>query len=112
MAASFNNPKVKLHFGDGLEFMRQNENSFDIIITDSSDPIGKLFRYGAVVGFSFYTCLITAYFLAGPAETLFTDSYYHLVNKALSENGLLSSQGSDTLFKNTINSDSKWTLLF
>uniref|UniRef100_A0A915KXW6 Spermidine synthase n=1 Tax=Romanomermis culicivorax TaxID=13658 RepID=A0A915KXW6_ROMCU len=67
MAASFGHPKVTLHIGDGLEFMKKNQNRFDVIITDSSDPIG-------------------------PAETLFTDSYYHLLNGALTENGVLASQ--------------------
>jgi hypothetical protein len=27
--------------GDGFKYMREHENEFDVIITDSSDPIGE-----------------------------------------------------------------------
>ncbi len=42
MAAGFSNPKVHLHVQDGAEFMKENLENFDVIITDSSDPIGGL----------------------------------------------------------------------
>lgn len=41
MAKGFDNPKVELHVGDGFEFMKNHQNEFDVIITDSSDPVGK-----------------------------------------------------------------------
>ena len=41
MASSFDNPKLKLHIMDGFEFMGQHQGEFDVIITDSSDPIGR-----------------------------------------------------------------------
>lgn len=41
MAKGFFSPKLTLHVGDGFEFMKQNNNAFDVIITDSSDPVGK-----------------------------------------------------------------------
>ena len=41
LAQGFNDPKLNLHIGDGFEFMRKNEEGFDVIITDSSDPVGK-----------------------------------------------------------------------
>lgn len=41
MAKGFFSPKLNLHIGDGFEFMKQNQDAFDIIITDSSDPVGK-----------------------------------------------------------------------
>jgi len=40
LSSSFNSPKLELHIGDGFEFLRQRKNQFDVIITDSSDPIG------------------------------------------------------------------------
>lgn len=40
MAKGFESPKLKLHIGDGLAFVSKLENEFDVIITDSSDPIG------------------------------------------------------------------------
>ncbi|XP_064423893.1 spermidine synthase [Latimeria chalumnae] len=68
MAVGYSNPKLTLHVGDGFEFMKQNQDAFDIIITDSSDPIG-------------------------PAESLFKESYYRLMKTALREGGILCCQG-------------------
>lgn len=41
MAKGFFSPKLTLHVGDGFEFMKKNQDAFDVIITDSSDPVGK-----------------------------------------------------------------------
>ena len=40
MGAGLTNPKLTLHVGDGFRFMAQHRQEFDVIITDSSDPIG------------------------------------------------------------------------
>lgn len=64
----FDNPKLKLIIGDGYEFMNKHEGEFDVIITDSSDPVG-------------------------PASTLFGKSYYERVKKALRKGGIIASQG-------------------
>lgn len=42
IAKGFDDPKLTLHIGDGLDFVSKCENEFDVIITDSSDPIGTL----------------------------------------------------------------------
>ncbi|XP_070765910.1 spermidine synthase-like [Enoplosus armatus] len=68
MANGFFSPKLTLHVGDGFEFMKQNQDAFDIIITDSSDPVG-------------------------PAESLFKEPYYQLIKAALKKDGILCSQG-------------------
>lgn len=68
MARGFDSPKVRLHIGDGFEYMKQHQNKFDVIITDSSDPIG-------------------------PAESLFQESYFSLMKQALRPNGIICSQG-------------------
>ncbi|XP_005100180.2 spermidine synthase [Aplysia californica] len=68
MACSFADPKLKLHIMDGFEFMGQHKGEFDVIITDSSDPIG-------------------------PASSLFQKQYYELMKKALKPGGLVCSQG-------------------
>ncbi|XP_038579150.1 spermidine synthase-like [Micropterus salmoides] len=68
MAKGFFSPKLTLRVGDGFEFMKQNQDAFDIIITDSSDPVG-------------------------PAESLFKESYYQLMKTALKNDGILCSQG-------------------
>lgn len=41
MASGFDSPKVHLTIGDGFEFMKNHREAFDVIITDSSDPIGQ-----------------------------------------------------------------------
>lgn len=69
LATSFSNPRLTVHVGDGFEFMKKNNGAFDIIITDSSDPIG-------------------------PAESLFEKSYYSLMKSALKPNGIICSQGN------------------
>ena len=42
------NPKLTVTVGDGIAFMRQAENYYDVIIVDCSDPVGPgegLFTY-------------------------------------------------------------------
>lgn len=58
MAAGFDDPRVKVHIGDGFKFLERYENEFDVIITDSSDP-------------------------DGPAELLFQRPYFELLHTAL-----------------------------
>ena len=40
MAKGYSSPKLTQYIGDGFEYMRQHENEFDVVITDSSDPVG------------------------------------------------------------------------
>ncbi|CAI4231027.1 unnamed protein product [Auanema sp. JU1783] len=68
MASGFSDPKLNLFIGDGFEFLKAHKNEFDVIITDSSDPVG-------------------------PAESLFSENYYSLLNDSLKADGILSSQG-------------------
>lgn len=68
MAKSYSSPKLKLHVGDGFEYMKKHQGEYDVIITDSSDPVG-------------------------PACTLFQQSYYELMKTALKPDGILSCQG-------------------
>ncbi len=41
MAEGFKSPKLTVHVEDGAKFMEKHQGQFDVIITDSSDPIGK-----------------------------------------------------------------------
>lgn len=43
-AIGFSDPRVTVHLGDGAAFMREKKGQFDIIIVDSSDPVGKFIR--------------------------------------------------------------------
>ena len=67
LSACFDSHKLELHIGDGFEFLKGHRAEFDVIITDSSDPIG-------------------------PAESLFGKAYYELVKESLREDGVLASQ--------------------
>jgi len=40
MAIGFNDPRVIVFNGDGAEYVKQRKGEFDIIIVDSSDPVG------------------------------------------------------------------------
>lgn len=68
MSEGFKHPKVKVHVGDGFKFLDDYKNTFDVIITDSSDP-------------------------EGPAESLFQKPYFQLMHDALREGGVITTQG-------------------
>ncbi len=68
MDVGFDHPKVKVHVGDGFAFLHKYKASFDVIITDSSDP-------------------------EGPAESLFQKSYFQLLFDALRPGGVITTQG-------------------
>lgn len=70
MSVGFQHPKTKVHIGDGFEFLKTYQNTFDVIITDSSDP-------------------------EGPAETLFQKPYFELLNSALTEKGVITTQAEN-----------------
>ena len=60
-------PRVNLYFEDGIKFVKGKENLYDLIIVDSTDPIG-------------------------PGEGLFTTEFYTDCYKALTEKGILINQ--------------------
>ena len=66
-ACKLDDPRVKLYFEDGLKFVRSKENTYDLIIVDSTDPFG-------------------------PGEGLFTKEFYGNCYKALKEDGILVNQ--------------------
>lgn len=70
MTCSFDDPRLDIKIGDGLEFIKKNRNAYDVIITDSSDCIG-------------------------PAKLLFEKEYYELMKSALKPNGIICSQGEN-----------------
>ncbi len=64
---AFNDPRLNLVISDGAAFIANNEKSFDVIITDSTDPIG-------------------------PGEVLFESGFYQGCADALAEYGILVTQ--------------------
>ena len=63
-----NNPKLEICVGDGVEYVRRAKEEFDLIIVDSSDPVG--------IG-----------------ESLFTQDFYRSVYQALRPEGMVAIQG-------------------
>ena len=41
MGIGMQHPKVSLYIGDGLEYLQNNKDTYDVIIADLSDPDGK-----------------------------------------------------------------------
>jgi spermidine synthase len=66
-AGAFDDPRLDLVIADGADFMRQNADTYDVIIIDSTDPVG-------------------------PAEVLFTDSFYGHAKRRLAPGGILVTQ--------------------
>jgi len=68
MAVGYEDPRVQLNIGDGCKFLEESKNEYDIIIVDSSDPVG-------------------------PAEVLFEKPFYVNMRNALRPGGIVGTQG-------------------
>ncbi|MEW6242871.1 MAG: polyamine aminopropyltransferase [Bacillota bacterium] len=67
LSSALSDPRVEMHFTDGIRFVAESRNAFDVIIVDSTDPIG------AAVG-------------------LFKLDFYRSVYEALRPEGIFSAQ--------------------
>ncbi|AQS58217.1 polyamine aminopropyltransferase [Desulforamulus ferrireducens] len=67
IACGLDDPRVEVLFEDGIKYAQEHKNEFDIIITDSTDPIG-------------------------PAVGLFEGSFYKSCYEALKEDGIFVAQ--------------------
>ncbi|KAL5552917.1 hypothetical protein UlMin_040318 [Ulmus minor] len=68
VAVGYEDPRVRLHIGDGVAFLRAvTEGTYDAVIVDSSDPIG-------------------------PAEELFKKPFFESVARALRPGGVVCTQ--------------------
>jgi len=65
--------KMQLIIGDGVEFVKQTAEKFDVIIVDSTDPIG-------------------------PAQPLFGEAFYQDVFNCLTDDGIVVSQGESSWY--------------
>jgi len=79
MACDINgsNPRVHVRVSDGLVYLREHQNAFDVILVDSTDPVG-------------------------PAEGLFAKDFYRLVFGALKEDGLMVAQSESPFYHGEI----------
>ena len=66
-ACGYDDPRVRVHVGDGSAFVREHPGAFDIIIVDSTDP-------------------------GGPGEPLFGEAFYRDLKAALRPGGVIASQ--------------------
>lgn len=73
-ACSLNDERVNITYQDGLKYVRNCENEYDLIIVDSTDPFG-------------------------PGEGLFTKEFYGNCYKALKEDGIVVNQHESPFYK-------------
>ncbi|MCF6775276.1 polyamine aminopropyltransferase [Thiotrichales bacterium 19X7-9] len=71
---AFEDPRVNIVIDDGLNYVNRNKDQFDVIISDSTDPIG-------------------------PGEALFTNDFYHGVKESLKDNGIFVCQNGVSFFQ-------------
>ena len=74
VAGALNAPRVHIHYADGLRFVRQVQDCYDVIIVDSTDPFG-------------------------PGEGLFTKEFYGNCYKALKEDGIMVNQHESPFYE-------------
>lgn len=72
IAGELDNPKVEVLVEDAIEYIKNKQNEFDIILIDSTDPMG-------------------------PGEGLFTEEFYTNVKKALKKGGIVTAQSESPI---------------
>lgn len=73
VSGNLSDPRVKFIFNDGIKHVQDVRNHYDVIIVDSSDPVG-------------------------PAKALFEQSFYENIHHALKADGLMVCQSQSPLF--------------
>jgi len=73
LANSFSDSRVKIYCEDGNQFIKKHREEYDLIIVDSSDPIG-------------------------PAEVLFQEAFYQSMYNALNDRGIVVSQAESFFY--------------
>lgn len=73
-ACRLEDPRVHIYYEDGLKFVRRVEDTYDLIIVDSTDPFG-------------------------PGEGLFTKEFYGNCYKALKEDGIMVNQHESPFYE-------------
>ncbi len=73
-AGAYDDPRLNLVIDDGMNFLKNTQEKFDVIISDSTDPIG-------------------------PGEVLFSDTFYAHAKRCLNSNGILVTQNGVPFFQ-------------
>jgi spermidine synthase len=76
-SCSFDNPKSRLVIADGIQYVKENPDSFDVILVDSTEPVG-------------------------PAVALFSGEFYQDVYRALKKDGMLVVQSESPFFNQDV----------
>lgn len=71
---AFDDPRANIVIADGMDFVRDTEQTFDVIISDSTDPIG-------------------------PGEILFTNDFYAQCKRILNPGGVVVTQNGVPFFQ-------------
>jgi spermidine synthase len=71
---AFDDPRANIVIADGMDFVRDTEQTFDVIISDSTDPIG-------------------------PGEILFTNDFYAQCKRILNPGGVVVTQNGVAFFQ-------------
>lgn len=74
ISCELDNPKCEILVEDAIEYIKDKENMYDIVLIDSTDPMG-------------------------PGEGLFTDEFYTNVKRSLKKGGIVAAQ-SESPFTN------------
>jgi len=78
IASALDHPKLNLIIDDGIKYVKEAANeSFDLVIVDSTDPVG-------------------------PAEGLFTVEFYKEVHRILTNNGIMVTQSESPRFNSKV----------
>src|SRR5690554_5314815 len=75
VAVGFSSPKAEVVVTDGIRYVNETDERFDVILIDSTDPIG-------------------------PAEGLFSKEFYHACHRILNEDGILTTQSETSFLDN------------
>lgn len=73
LADAYDDPRVELIVGDAAEYIASQDNMFDVICVDSSDPVG-------------------------PAEVLFQKPFYQNLSQALTDEGIAVTQSESMYY--------------
>jgi len=73
-AGGFDDPRTNLIITDGVKFVAETDQRFDVVIVDSTDPLG-------------------------PGEVLFTESFYADCHRVLKDGGVLVTQNGVPFFQ-------------
>ncbi len=73
VSCGLDDPRVEIVYQDGAKYVRDHPETFDVIMTDSSDPVG-------------------------PAEVLFRRPFYEGLHSCLRQGGLAASQGESFFY--------------